>query len=97
VKLRNIWDKRLVLSNARKLSEIAEFRRIGFAPDEPLETRRKNAMKRLHHKATQEGRQPSLSPNGDCLFVDGVLVLSLNDGLIRNGSNASNTNQHVNG
>lgn len=97
VKLRNIWDKRLVLSNARKLSEIAEFRRIGFAPDEPLETRRKNAMKRLHHKATQEGRQPSLSADGDCLFVDGVLVFSMNDGLIRNGSNASNSNQHTNG
>lgn len=97
VKLRNIWDKRLVLSNARKLPEIAEFRRIGFAPDEPLETRRRNAMKRLRHKATQEGRQPSLSPDGDCLFVDGVLVFSLKYGLVRNGPNASNSNQHING
>jgi hypothetical protein len=31
VKLRNVWDRRLSLSNARKLSEIAEFHRIGFA------------------------------------------------------------------
>jgi len=38
VKLRTIWDKRLVLSNARKLSEITEYCHIGFAPDEPLES-----------------------------------------------------------
>jgi len=91
VKLRSVWDKRLVLSNARKLSEITEYRHIGFAPDEPLETRRRNAMKRLHDKATREGKQSSISPTGDRLIVDGVLVFSLNDGLICSGLNASNS------
>jgi len=33
----------------------------------------------------------SISPTGDRLFVDGVLVFSLNDGLIRSGLNASNS------
>ena len=73
-KLRNVWDKRLLLSNARKLSEIAEFRRIGFAPDEPLETRRRNTIKRLQYKATQEGKQVSVSADGDCLYIDSVMV-----------------------
>lgn len=87
VKLRNVWDKRLLLSNARKLSETAEFRRIGFAPDEPLETRRKNTMKRLHFKATNEGKHVALSADGDCLYVDNVIIFSMKDGLIRNKSN----------
>jgi len=55
VKLRNIWDKRLLLSNARKLADITEFRRIGFAPDEPLEIRRKNTMFSLK-QATQANK-----------------------------------------
>jgi hypothetical protein len=86
VKLRNVWDKRLLLSNARKLSETAEFHRIGFAPDEPLETRRKNTMKRLHFKATNEGKQVSLSADGDCLYVDNVIVFSMKDGHNSNSS-----------
>lgn len=90
VKLRNVWDKRLLLSNARKLADIAEFRSIGFAPDEPLETRRKNTMKRLQYKARNEGKQVNMSENGDCLFIDGALVFSLNDGFIRN-VNVSNS------
>jgi hypothetical protein len=94
VKFRNVWNRRLVLSNARKLSEIAEFRSIGFAADEPLEIRRKNTLKRLHYKATQDGKQASLSADGDCLFVNGVLVFSLSDGFICNSSNVSNSNTH---
>jgi hypothetical protein len=90
VKLRNVWDRRLVLSSARKLSETAEFRRIGFAADEPLEIRRKSTMKRLHYKASHDGKIASMSAAGDCLFVDGVLVFSMKDGFIRNGSAVSN-------
>jgi hypothetical protein len=91
VKLRNVWDRRIVLSNARKLSETAEFRRIGFAADEPLEIRRKNTMKHLHYKASRDGKIASMSAAGDCLFVDGVLVFSIKDGFIRNGLAASNS------
>ena len=96
-KLRNVWDKRLLLSNASKLSETAEFRRIGFAPDEPLETRRKYTIKRLHFKATNEGKQVSLSADGDCLYVDDVIVFSMKDGFIRNKSNDSISNHTYNG
>jgi hypothetical protein len=87
VKLRNVWDRRLILSNARKLSEVVEFRRIGFAADEPLEIRRKHTIKRLHYKATQDGKLASLSAAGDSLLIDGVLVFSLKDGFIRNSAN----------
>jgi len=48
-------------------------------------------MKRLHDKATREGKQSSISPTGDRLIVDGVLVFSLNNSLIRSGLNASNS------
>jgi hypothetical protein len=50
-------------------------------------------MKRLHYKDTQEGKHALMSDAGDCLYVNGVLVFSLNDGLIRNAnvSNSSNT------
>ena len=66
-KLRNVWNKRLSLSNDRKLADITEFRSISFAPDEPLETRRKNTTKRLQYKATNKGKQVSTFYNGDCL------------------------------
>jgi len=95
-KLRKISDKHFVLSYARKMSEIAEFLFIGLALDESLEIRRRSAMKRLHHRATQEGRQPSLSLECDRLFVDDIFF-SLNDGLIRSGSNVNYSNQLING
>jgi hypothetical protein len=92
VKLRCAWDKRLLLSNARKLSEVAEFRRIGIASDEPLETRRKITMKRLQHKATLDGKQVSVSADGDCLQIDNVVVFSLKDGFICTSSSPNHYN-----
>jgi hypothetical protein len=96
VKLRNVWDKRLLLSNARKLADVAEFRRIGFAPDEPLETRRKNTMKRLQLKARNAGQRVSTSDDGDGLFIDGSLVFSLKSGFNHNGD-VSNSNNGTHG
>jgi hypothetical protein len=97
VKLRSVWDRRLLLSNARKLAETSEFRRIGFAPDEPLEIRRKNTMKRLHYKATQEGKHVLISDDGDCFYVNDVPVFSLNEGFIRSNANASNSSRTIHG
>ena len=95
VKLRSVWDRRLVLSNTRKLAEKPEFRRIGFAPDEPVEIRRRNTMKRLHLKAINEGQQASISDDGNGLYIDGDLVFTLRDGFVRNNGNVSNvSNPH---
>ena len=96
VKLRNVWDRRLVLSNAHKLCETVEFRRIGFAADKPIKIRRKNTMKRLHYKANQEGKLTSLSASRDSLLVDGVFVSSLKDCFTRNGANVRNTSSQSN-
>jgi hypothetical protein len=86
VKLRRVWDRRLVLSNARKLAEKSEFRRIGFAPDEPVEIRHKNTMKRLRLKAINDGQQASISDDGNELYIGGVLVFTLSGGLVRNNA-----------
>jgi len=94
-KVRNVWDRRL-LSNARKLTDITEFRRIGFASDEPLEIHRKNTIKRLQSKASNAGKQVFKSDDGDCLYIDSVAVFSLKDGFIRNVG-ASNFNDDTNG
>lgn len=91
VKLRCVWDKRLILSNTRKLADVTEFRHIGVAPDEPLETRRKNTLKRLHDKALRDGKQALLSDDRSALFVDGNLVFSLKDGLTGNISSTVNS------
>jgi hypothetical protein len=78
------------------MSDIIEFRGIGFAPDDSLEIRRKNTMKRLQYKARNEGKQIHSTDNGDCLIIDGALVFSLNYGFIRN-VNANNSFNATNG
>jgi hypothetical protein len=74
VKLRCVWDRRLILSNTRKLAELNEFRQISIVPDEPLEVRRKHTLKRLHCKSTREGKNVSMSADNSVLFIDGDLV-----------------------
>jgi len=54
-------------------------------------------MKRLHYKATNEGKQVSTSAAGDCLYIDNVLVYSLIDGFIRTSLYVSNSNHHSDG
>lgn len=97
VKLRSVWDRRLVLSNARKLAEKSEFRRIGFAPDEPVEIRRKNTMKRLRLKAINDGQQVLISDDGNELYIGGVLVFTLSGGFVRNNVNVSSLQNTING
>ena len=89
VRLRCAWDRRLILSNTRKLAEVGEFRRIGIAADEPLEIRRKQTLKRLCDKSTRDGKNVSMSADNSALFIDGNLVFSLKDGFVR--GNVGNT------
>jgi hypothetical protein len=91
VKLRCVWDRRLILSNTRKLADVAEFRRIGIVPDEPLEIRRKQTMKRLRDKSMRDGKNISMSSDNSALFIDGNLVFSLKDGFVRITGNMGNT------
>ena len=82
VRLRSAWDKRLVLSGARKLSREVEFRRrVYISPDEPLEIRRKNTLERLKSRAIRESKDVDCNVNG-VLVIDGVHVFSLKDGYL---------------
>jgi len=53
-------------------------------------------MKRLQSKASNAGKQVSKSDDGDCLYIDSVVVFSLKDGFIRNVG-ACNLNDDTNG
>jgi hypothetical protein len=81
VKLRVVWDKRIVLSNCSKLKQYSQ-RGVFITSDEPIEVRRKNTFERLKYRAERAGQ--SVVVNGDILFIDEAAVFSLKDGYIRN-------------
>ena len=80
VKLRTVWNKRLLLNRCRKLKDYTH-RSIYIGPDEPLDVRRKQTFDRLQHRAEREGKPVNVS-NG-VLHVDGRAVFSLADGFIK--------------
>jgi hypothetical protein len=80
VKLRTIWDKRVILSKCSKLKQYSQ-RGIFIAPDEPIETRRKNTLERLKYRAERSGQRVVITDG--CLTIDDVMVFSLKDGYLR--------------
>jgi len=79
VKLRSIWDKRVLLSNSRILGQHDQpdfIRRMFISPDEPLEIRRKNMLKRIRIRAERDGKHVRVSDDGKCLYVDDSLAFS---------------------
>jgi len=86
VKLSSIWDRRLVLSGAHKLNQVAEFnRQVFIRADEPVELRRQKTLDRLKRKAEHDGKVTSVTGDG-VLYVDGTAVFSLRSGSVRQGS-----------
>jgi len=81
VKLMSVWDKRLVLSGARKLRDVPEFQRVFVNADEPLDVRRRNTLNRL--KARSIAARKDVSVTDGVLFVGGVPKFSLVNGYIR--------------
>ena len=58
MKLGSMWDKRLILSNTRKLASMTNYMsKVYIKADEPLEERRKKTLKRLKMKAERELKQ----------------------------------------
>ena len=80
VKLRTVWDKRILLSKCRKLKDYTH-RGIYIAPDEPLDIRRKQTFDRLKYRAEREGKSTN-AVNG-VLYVDDRATFSLADGYIK--------------
>ena len=76
VKLRTIWDKRIILSRSSMLKNFGEP--IYIAADEPLEVRRKNMLVRIQSRAERAGK--SVSVVDGVLSVDNVAVFSLSSG-----------------
>jgi hypothetical protein len=82
VKLRSVWDRRIIVSNSYKLKNFTG--RIFISPDEPLEKRRKRTFDRIKYRAERAGKEVVV--NGGILSMDGVMVFSLENGnLIQNG------------
>jgi len=79
VRLRSIWDRRLIVSSSYKLKNYNEH--VFIRPDETLETRRKKMLERIKVRAETDGKRV-LVVDG-VLSEDGVDVFSLKDGNIR--------------
>jgi hypothetical protein len=88
VKLRSVWDRRLVLSGRRKLNDIEELKRcVYISPDEPLDVRRRATMQRLLKKAERDDKKVDLT-NG-VLKINDVIVYTIEDGYIHSGSDGA--------
>jgi hypothetical protein len=89
VKLRSVWDRRIILSTRYKLKGYKD--RIYIYPDEPLETRRKQTLERLKAKAEDDGKVATVLNNE--LIIDGVLVFSLEKGFCKPASTSERSSE----
>jgi len=76
VRLHSAWDRTY---GAFKLKSFDE--KIFVVPDEPLQVRRKRQLQRLKVKAECEGKNVSVV--NEVLSVDGVVVFTVKDGVIK--------------
>lgn len=83
VKLRVIWDKRLILSKCSKLKDYTQ-RGIFIAPDEPVEVRRQQTLNRLKSRAEREGKRVVVTDG--ILYIDGIAKFSVAAGSINNSN-----------
>lgn len=78
IKLRAVWDKRIILSQSYKLKQ--DHRGIFIVADESPEMRRKSTLERLRYRAERAGKVVAVSDG--VLSIDGTVVFSLLDGFI---------------
>lgn len=79
VKMHSVWDRRLVLSGARKLASVEFFRGVFVRADETAEVRRMRIVERLKGRAERGGHVATMSDDG-ILSIDGQQVFSLAQG-----------------
>jgi hypothetical protein len=95
VRLSSVWERRVVVSSARKLAEVDEFRgKVFIKADETIEVRRQNTLKRLQTKAQRDGITAVLSPDG-LLIVNDVPIFKLKNGFVRVAVTDVNSNGSV--
>ena len=85
IKLRSIWDKRILLSAKRKLKNYGPGP-VYIHADEPLEVRRKQTMDRLQRKAVSDGKDVSIVDGA--LVIDNVTVFTLQSGFLNRNNSA---------
>jgi hypothetical protein len=81
VKLRTVWDKRLILSKRSKLKNFSQ-RGIFVESDEPIAVRRSQIIDRLKRKAEREGKRVCVKEG--VLYIDDSAMFSVTDGFLNN-------------
>ena len=85
MKLKSVWDRRLVLSGSRKLADVPQFsRRIYIAADESPQKRRRSLMDRMKRILVRDGHDVYV--NDGVLFSDGVAKFCVRRGFLNNQS-----------
>ena len=79
VKLRTVWDKRIILNGCSRLKHFSQ-RGIFISADEPLEVRRKQTFDRLKYRADQSKKLVNVTDG--VLSIDGVAVFFLSAGFL---------------
>lgn len=83
LKLRTVWDKRLILQGTRKLKDYPG--RVFISPDEPVDVRRKKLFDRLKYRANRDGK--SVNVVDGILIIDDVPTFSLSEGFLNHQNN----------
>jgi hypothetical protein len=84
VKLRSVWDHRLILSSRHKLKNFQPGN-IFINPDEALDVRRKKTLNRLKMKYEADGKTVNVTDGS--LFIDNVMLFSLENGFVQTQQN----------
>ena len=79
VKLRTVWDRRIILQTCWKLKNYRE--RVYIWADEPIEVRRSKIFERIKNRALRDNK--IVVVDNDLLIVDNVPVYSLISGYVR--------------
>jgi len=88
VKLRTVWDKRLILSSCSSLKQYSQ-RGVFVSADEPPEVRRREMYGKLKHRAVKDNK--IVDKKDGILIIDNITVYSLSRGYI-NRVNSDNNN-----
>ena len=84
LKLRTVWDKRLILSRCSKLKQYSQ-RGVFVAADEPPEVRRREMYRKLKYRAVIDNKM--VDEKDGVLIIDNIAVYSLSQGYINRVNN----------
>jgi hypothetical protein len=89
LKLRTVWDKRLILSRCSRLKQYSQHG-VFVSADEPPEVRRREMYGRLKYRAVKDDKR--VEEKDGVLIIDNIAVYSLSRGYI---NRVNSDNNHV--